>query len=230
MPNAEEAAVRAELHEKLAATHSLRDHWEESLLHRQAALAIRRELGDPVDISKNLRGIAICQWRLCRGAESNGAMEAAYRLMVEEPDSFEKGWTIVSYANFGLAPGLTEHLLSEACSMAERLELPALSAYALVGLGCLTYRSGGDGSADLEKSLRMALDTGDPNMAAHVYTNLYEGAINSVNLDESAWIYEESMPFVDRPRHLDVLLLHPGHARPAAGAPGPPRRSDRTGS
>ncbi len=191
-----EAGTSAELHEKLAATHSLRDHWEDSLLHRQAALEIRRELGDPVHISKNLRGIAICQWRLCRGAESNGAMEAAYQLMVDQPDSFEKGWTLVSYANFGLAPGLTEQLLLEGCAMAERLDEPALSAYSLVGLGCLTYRAGGDGSPDLEKSLRMALDTGDPTMAAHVYTNLYEGAINSVTLDESAWIYEESMPFV----------------------------------
>ncbi len=192
----EAAATRAELHEKLGATHALRDHWEDSLIHRQAALAIRRELGDPVQISKNLRGIAVCQWRLCRGAESNAAVASAYRLMVDEPDSFEKGWTIVSYANFGLAEGLKVQLLSEVCSMADRLEEPGLSAYALVGLGCHTYASGGDGSADLEKSLQMSLDAGDPNMAAHVYTNLYEGAINSVHLDESAWVYEEGIPFV----------------------------------
>jgi DNA-binding CsgD family transcriptional regulator len=192
----EDAVTRAELHEKLAQTHSLRDHWEDSLLHRQAALTIRRELGDPIHISKNLRCIAVCQWRLCRGAESNAAMEAAYRLIVDAPDSFEKGWAIASYANFGLAPGLTEHLLSEVCSMAERLEEPDLAVYALVGLGCHTYASGGDGSADLEKSLRLALDTGDPGAAAHVYTNLYEGAVDSVHLEEGAWIYEEGLPYV----------------------------------
>jgi DNA-binding CsgD family transcriptional regulator len=193
---AEEVATRAELHEKLALTHALRDHWEDSLIHRQAALAIRRELDEPIRISKNLRGVAVCQWRLCRGAESTDAMESAYRLMVDGPDSSEKGRAIAGYANFGLAPGLTVQLLSEVRSMAERLEDADLSVYTLVSLGCQTYASGGDGSADLEKSLRMALDAGDPGAAAHVYTNLYEGAVNSVQLDESAWIYEEGLPYV----------------------------------
>ena len=222
----ETAVTRAVLHEKLAATHALRDHWEDSLIHREAALSTRRELGDPIPISKNLRGVAVCQWRLCRGAASNLAMESAYRLMVDEPDSFEKGWTIASYANFGLAPGLTEHLLLEACAMAERLEEPALSAYALVGLGCHAYSSGGDGSADLEKALRMALDTGDPNMAAHVYTNLYEGAINSVHLKESAWIYEEALPFViDHDISTYSFCIRATHAQLLVRQ-GQPRRSD----
>jgi DNA-binding CsgD family transcriptional regulator len=194
--HAEEATTRAGLHEKLATTHALRDHWEDSLIHRQAALAIRRELGDPMHISENLRGVATCQWRLCRGAEANGAMESAYQLMVDEPDSMEKGWAIASYTNFGLAPGQKVHLLSEVCSMAERLQEPSLSAFALVGLGAHTYSSGGDGSADLEKSLRMFLDTGDPSRAAWAYTNLYEYAVDSVHLEESAWIYEEGLPFV----------------------------------
>jgi len=60
---------RAALHEGLAAALALMDRFAESAQEREAALALRRDLGDPVKISEDLRGLARCLWRLCRGEE-----------------------------------------------------------------------------------------------------------------------------------------------------------------
>ena len=190
------AATRAELHEKLAMVHSLRDHWQESLVHRQAALALRRELGDPERISENLRAEAICLWRLCRGDESNAAMEAAYVMMVDAPDSVEKGRTLINYSGFCSEPEVGRRLVDEALVIAERCGDVALAATALGSLGCKAYEVGGDGSADLEKALAAFLEIGESQRVAWVYTNLMEYGVDSLQLDETAWVYEEAMPYV----------------------------------
>ncbi len=91
---------RAELHEKVATSLSMRDRWEESLVHREAALALRRELGDRAGVSENLRGRGHCLWRLVRGEEASASIREASELMAEAPDSVEKGWALANYISF----------------------------------------------------------------------------------------------------------------------------------
>jgi hypothetical protein len=74
------------------------DRFAESAQEREAALALRRDLGDPVKVSENLRGLARCLWRLCRGEECERAAHEALQLMSGEPASAEAAWAHAHYA------------------------------------------------------------------------------------------------------------------------------------
>ncbi len=188
--------TRAELHEKLAATHSLRDHWDESLVHREAALALRRDQGVPERISENLRALSICLWRLCHGQDSLSAINESFAMMRDAPDCAERGWSIALYTSFDAEPEQAGRLLREAVSIAERFGDPALGAYAQMGLGADAYLTGGDGRSYIEKALATFLEISDTQRAAGAYTNLYEFGVDSLRLEETESVYEEAMPYV----------------------------------
>jgi DNA-binding CsgD family transcriptional regulator len=185
----------ASLHEKLATSLSLRDHWEESVEHREAALALWRELGNDLKVSENLRRYGTCLWRLCRGEESDAAITEAYELMVDAPDSVEKGWAIATYANYEDDPETGPAMVQQVLALAEEFDDPPLACFAHGLGGAFEFCAGGDGTEAYEKSLRMALEFGDAAGAAFAYTNLYEFSVDSLLFDDSAGVYDEGMAF-----------------------------------
>ena len=188
-------AERAALHEKLSTTLSMQDLWEQSLVHRDAALALRRELGEPARISENLRNRGACLWRLCRGEEANAAVREAYWLMDAQPDSIEKGWAMVVYLNF-FGGSADQRVLDELVRLTQRFESPALTGSALVMHAASTYDAGGDGSAEMEKAVRTLSEIGDPMRTSWAYTNQMEFAVDSAQLDTADLVYDEALPYL----------------------------------
>lgn len=186
----------AELREGLAHVWSLRDHWEEAVVHREAALSLRRELGDVEGTSFNLRKYAVALWRLCRGTASAAANGEVQSMLDDMPDSAEKGWATVHTANQVPDTSVVIGMLDDAERLAERFDDRGLMAYATMSRGCNEYCAGRDGAADLEKAISIAREAGDLPMAALAYTNLYDFVVDNLVYEQFDWVFHEGLPFI----------------------------------
>jgi DNA-binding CsgD family transcriptional regulator/tetratricopeptide (TPR) repeat protein len=192
------AGERAALHERLATALANMDHWQESAAEREQALALRRQLGDPVKISNNLRWWSVCLWRLCRGEESRRAAEEALAVIADTPPSPERAWAHSFYAALlaELQPGAHAMAMpEEALRQAEALGCQDVSANTLNTVGSVRFAMGQDGSADLRRSIEIALEHQLEDHAARDYTNLYQGAVDHMRFAEFDWCFSEGMAY-----------------------------------
>ena len=200
--------VRAELLEGLATALARRDRWDEATVVREAALELRRRLGDVELISMNLREYSRCLWRGCRGEEADAALDSAYELMAQQPDSREKGWMHAFRASFGTAEQAMSSC-TEALRLAELFGDEVLEAHARATLGPLRLELGDDGGFDdLEEALRLSLRIGYIEGAARLYTNLYEVATSRLRIAEYDWAYETGMAYsLDNDMHTFTVCM-----------------------
>ena len=190
--------VHAALREGLATALALMDHWEESTAQRREALALRRQLGDPVKISQNLRGLSKCLWRLCRGEESDRAAEEAYTVMAGAVPSVERAWAHVMYAlSLGSSARLHEGLerAEEALRQAEALDCTEVMAYALTTIGAFRFLMGQDGFADIERSIDIARKHGLDEQAARGYADIYQAAVDRFRFADYEHVFVEGIAF-----------------------------------
>lgn len=188
--------VCAALYEGLATVLAHMDHWEESTVKRQEALALRRQLGDPAKISENLRAMSLCLWRLCRGDESNRAAEEAFAIMADAAPSVERAWAYAMYAvtldsPANLAQGLK--LIEDAVRQAEALDCAEVTAHALNSMGMFRFQMGEDGFAELERSIDIACTHGLDEWATRGYTNIYQAAVDRFRFAEYGYAFLEGM-------------------------------------
>ena len=191
-------ASRAVLHEGLATALALTDHWEDSARERGEALSLRRGLGDPVRISENLRGLARCMWRLCRGEECEAAAAEALTVMADQPASDEKAWAHVLYATLISESHPRAQALAaakEGLRQAEAAHCRRAVAYGLNTLGMLEIGAGRDGFGDVARSLELALEHHLADEAGRGYANLYQAAVDRVRFAEYAWCFDEGVVF-----------------------------------
>ncbi len=203
--------TRAALHEGLANSLGLLDHWEDSAVQRDLALTLRREIGDPVKISENLRWQIRCLWRLCRGDESNRAAEESLALMAAAPDSVERAWVYAVYSAvqaFAVGNAKALDYAHEALRQAEALDSPAVMAYALNTIGMIRADMGEDGYSDLERSIGIALEHRLDEQVARGYANLYQLAADRLNMSEYEWCFDDGVRFcVDNDLHTYSVCL-----------------------
>jgi DNA-binding CsgD family transcriptional regulator/tetratricopeptide (TPR) repeat protein len=193
-----EGAERAALYERLAAALALMDHWEESAAEREQALALRRQLGDPVKISENLRWRSVCLWRLCRGEQSLRAAEEAVEAVVDTPPSRQRAWAYAYYATImaEMRPGADALAIAEeALRQADVLGCHDVSASTLNTIGWVRFAMGQDGSADLRRSIEFALEYRREEQAARGYANLYQAAVDQMRFAEFDWCFSEGMAY-----------------------------------
>ena len=193
-----DAAERAWLYERLAAALALMDHWEESAAERELALALRRQLGDPVKISENLRWRSVCLWRLCRGEESLRAAEEALAVIVDTPPSRERAWALAYYATIlaEIRPGAGVFAVADdALRQADILGCDDVSAYTLNTIGWVRFATGQDGSADIHRSIEFAREHRREEQAARGYANLYQAAVDHMRIVEFDWCFSEGMAY-----------------------------------
>jgi DNA-binding CsgD family transcriptional regulator len=191
-------AERAALHEGLAAALALLDHWEESAQERAQALALRRRLGDPVAISENLRWWSVCLWRLCRGEESRRAANEALAMIADTPPSSRRAWVQAFHAAMSAEfhPGAEAIALAEeALRQADALGCHDVSAYTLNTIGWVRFEMGQDGSADLRRSIEIAVEQQLEEQAGRGYANLYQGAIDHMRFAEFDWCFADGMAY-----------------------------------
>ena len=191
-PGTERAALAASLHEGAAEALALMDHWEESLAHREAAVAFFRELGDPVELSRNLRRNAVCRWRLCDGDAYHALMEEALGLMRNAPDSWEKAMVLYSVgANAEPERGIA--MLNDVLRIAEAIDAPDVACVALAALGYFGLDLGKDEFDSTVRALELAKEHGLDMYAAAHYTNIYQYAADLLRFDEFEWLWTEGL-------------------------------------
>lgn len=193
-----DAGSRAAFHEGLATSLALMDRWEESIEEREHALRLRRELGDPIKISENLRWLVRCHWRLCHGDKSIRAADEAFALMAGAPDSVERAWVYAQHAAMavdvqGAAAALA--YAQEAFRQATALDCDELVAYNLNSIGMLRLTLGHEGFPDLERSIELALRHGHDEQVARGYANLYQVAADHMLLSKYDSCFHEGMRY-----------------------------------
>lgn len=191
-PGTERAALAASFHEGAAEALALMDHWEDSLAHREAAVAFFRELGDPVELSRNLRRNAVCRWRLCDGDAYHALMEEALGLMRDAPDSWEKAMVLYSVgANAEPEQGIA--MLNDVLRIAEAIDAADVASAALAALGYLGLDLGKDEFDSTVRALELAKKHGLDMHAAVHYTNIYQYAADLLRFDEFEWLWAEGL-------------------------------------
>ena len=203
--------ARAALHEGAAGEYALLDRWDEAELALRHALALRRELGDDLLVSHDLRLLSTTLWRLCRGSESERAAREAVQILEAAPPSPELAWAYATLGTCGLSQfgGRREaalEVIEKARGLGERLQQPDVVSYALNAIGLTLIMTGRDGMESIRQALRTALDADLQEAAGRAYTSLQEGAISQHRFDEAGRYYAEGMAYCED-RELGVFSM-----------------------
>ena len=188
------AEVRADLLEGLSEALALRDRWEAATSYREEALRLRRDLGDPVRISEDLRLYSRCLWRLCRGEAAARAVAESFALMADAPDSVEKGWAYCAQvAETPAEEGLG--LAREALRLGRVTGHDPLLANAHAEHGYLRCLLGADGFDEMRRAVEIAVACDARETAARWYVNLYAMAVGQLLLAEYEWCFAEGLAY-----------------------------------
>lgn len=203
------APEHADLEEAVATSLSTRDEWAEAEPYWQRAIAIRRTLGDPVDLSRCLRQYSLCLWRLCRTEEFRAARDESFELMRDADDCAERALSFFNRTNSDdLSAADRRPILDECERIAKDLDDHALRARALLGKAFVEAVQGVVDYELLEQALVHALDAQDAYLASAIYTNLYETSITHLRLDAYTDLYDEGLPYaLDHEQHTYSLCM-----------------------
>jgi ATP/maltotriose-dependent transcriptional regulator MalT len=164
-----------ELYDGLAAEASLLDQWDEAVEASEHALALWRAPGDRLHEGAALSRMSSILWRLCRGADSVAAAEAALELLRPLGPSAELAWAYAKLASSRVVNNRHDDALSlarQAREVGESLGLPDVVSDALNSEGCALSAVGCDGSAELRDSLRIAISHHLHVHAGRAFANL----------------------------------------------------------
>jgi DNA-binding CsgD family transcriptional regulator len=133
---------------------------------------------------------------LCRKKERRAAEEESYELMRDAEDSEERAWAhyVRSWAD-DISSEERRAAVAESLRISRDLGNDALVGWSLVGKAYFDFTSGSEPFADLEAAIELGLRSGDHNLTACAYENLYETSVFSLRLEEFASRYEEALSF-----------------------------------
>ena len=200
----------ADLEEAVAESLATRDQWAEAEPHLQRAIALRRTLGDAVDISRVLRRYGRCLWRLCRTEESQAAEEEAYQLMRDADDCEERALILYIRANTpGVPLAERKQAIDECTRIGKNLGDDALVGRALLAAAFVESDVTGEiDYASLEDALEHGKRSGDAALTACTYTNLHEAMVDQLRLDSYPGVFEEGLAYcLDHEQHTYSLCL-----------------------
>lgn len=192
--------TRADLTDRLATEYGVLDRWEEALVTREAAIELWRTARDQVREAASLRELSRAYHRLCRGADSERAALASLDMLRPLGPSVELARTLAFLAGVHMLNGLDDLAITEAdaaIELAERLDVRAVVADALITRGGAHLNSGRPWRADLERALEVALPAGAHEAAARAFANLQSGLIAEYDLGRSAHWYRDGMEYCE---------------------------------
>ncbi|PVG83690.1 hypothetical protein DDE18_05040 [Nocardioides gansuensis] len=169
-------ATRAVLHEVAGLALASQDDWAAALAEMQVALALWQEVGDALREGDVWRHLAICLWRLSRGAEAQAASHRAYALLEPLGPSPELARVVKHLAAMhclqddheaGLA------LAHQAVALAESLGLPDVLADALETVAVSRAALGLPWREAADDAVSAALACGSAMVAARTYAYAY---------------------------------------------------------
>jgi DNA-binding CsgD family transcriptional regulator len=171
---------RAEIFERLSYECYLTDQMEEALKAREAALNLWRLAGNRSKEGDNARWLSRLSWFRGNKAAAERYAAEAVAILDSLPPGPELAMAYSNRAQLGMLEDKSESALhwgNKAIDLATALgDLETLS-HALNNVGTARIRAGEDGRADVEHSLRLALEGGFEEHAARAYTNLSTSAL-----------------------------------------------------
>jgi DNA-binding CsgD family transcriptional regulator/tetratricopeptide (TPR) repeat protein len=195
-----DARTRAALYGALAYELSLVDRWQESGEACETALALWREVGDPVREGDTLVPLSRTMWRLCRGDEAHRAAEQAIAVLEPLGPSRELAGAYGNLATTRMQQEDTNEsvrLARQARALAEPLGLTAIVSDALNTEACAIADDSDAWRALLDQSLDIAVAEGLHPQAGRAYTNSYAMYCLALMYAEGERYYVDGVAYCD---------------------------------
>ncbi|KUL27171.1 ATP-binding protein [Actinoplanes awajinensis] len=215
-----EPAVRADLLEGYAEELYLLADATRAVTTQQAALALRRDLGDPVRIGLALRRLSRLHWWAGdRPAAEACAFQAVFVLTgAGEPGALAFG--LSNQSQLYMLAGQNAEAIevgTRAITLARRSGTDAgVLSHALNNVGFAHWQAGdaATGWPLLTESLTVALAAGETDHACRAYANMCWQLLDHLRLAEADEMLTEAIEFADRNEALGFLrYLHVARAR-----------------
>jgi DNA-binding CsgD family transcriptional regulator/tetratricopeptide (TPR) repeat protein len=183
------AVERARMFEKLSEACYVIGQGEEAVTARQAALAIWRQEGDPLNEGENLHRLSHVYWLEGRGVEAETAAVAAVALLETLPPGPELAMAYSTLAQLRMLDHDLDATLrwgNRAIALAEQLGETETLVHALANVGSARlYVGDNQGQAELTRSSDLALSRGLINHAVRALNNLAWMTLLAMRLDEA---------------------------------------------
>jgi DNA-binding CsgD family transcriptional regulator/tetratricopeptide (TPR) repeat protein len=222
------AFAPAELVEILA-RHAVECHTtslsDEALATQQETVALRRELGGVRELGLALRWLTRIAWWAGDRALAEECASEAIEVLTGAGDDRALAFALSNRSQLLALAGRWDEATTvgeRAVTMARVVDDPAVLSHALNNVGFARCSAGRlDGFAQMEESLRVALDVGDVEHASRAYVNLGQQLLGELRLDEAAAVLDagielaEDAEFVAFLRYLRVVRAMVDLARAA---------------
>ena len=171
-----EKRALASLYDGFAHEVSLLDRWQEATCARRQALALWREVGDPLRQGDTLRWLGSTLCSLSHGAEGIAAAQAAVQILEPLGPTAELAWAYATLAANWMVRGDNEEairLARQAQEVAAPLGLTAVLSDSLNTEACAIRVAGGEWAGLLRTALEIALADGHEAQTGRAYMNLH---------------------------------------------------------
>jgi DNA-binding CsgD family transcriptional regulator/tetratricopeptide (TPR) repeat protein len=204
------SATRADLLERLALELHLTDRISDALAAQQAAVDVRRELGDPVTLGEALSRLSSVLVANGDGEAADERSREALGVLEKIEDDGAKARALANRARICLLRGdyvgAVEHA-RPALVLEEEFSDLALRAETSLTLGLALEMLADESGRDLvESGMRLAIESGSDAVRARAQSNvMYVSVVHELDLERAAAVDEEMIEFCLR-RDLDHLL------------------------
>ena len=165
----------AGLYEDYSVQVSYIDRWDDAAKAGEQALALWRTAGDPSHEGDTLRRLSRAYWRLCRRNDALAAAEASVAVLTPLGESAELAWALANLACQRMLDRDSEEAVRlgrRAWAIAERLDVPAAQADAMITVAVARQGLGQEWTDGLRSALDLALAHRLPAQAGRAYTNI----------------------------------------------------------
>ena len=196
----DEKRALAGLYDGFAHEASLLDRWQEATYARRQALALWREIGDPLREGDTLRWLGSSLCSLSQGAEGIAAARAAVQILEPLGPTVELAWAYSSLANNWMVRGANPQAIRlawQAQEVSASLGLTAVLSDALNTQACAARVLGGAWASLLRTALEVALAGGHEIQAGRAYVNLHWCHISDRDWDAAQPYYAAGIAYCD---------------------------------
>jgi len=177
--------------------------------HLREAVALRRQLGDPLALGTTMRWLSrALWWSGDRSAAEASALESTAMLASAGDDR----QLAMAYSNQAQLAMLGDRAMTavdfaqRAIALAGPSGDPAVLSHALNNLGSARWRAGDpSGRSDLEESLRLALDAGETEHACRAYVGLAWLLLHDLAPAEADHYAAEGVALAEQAEHVGFL-------------------------